>query len=134
MTIQSPMKEITETQPEVLSIIPDYLWRPKWISEGPVPANQKYAILTVALAPAVTIDDYDALITAIEGITGIQKALINFYGKAPSETATPEDYELYLQLRLAYRFLKWPSPSISISPSPSISLSPSMSISPSPLP
>lgn len=126
MPIDTHKKEVVQhTIQQIAAEQPNALWRPKHVKTGPLPAQQKFAVITLALAPAVTIGDHDALITAIEDISGIQKALINFYGQTPDTTTLPENYDLYAYLRFAYEFLE-------VSPSPSIS--PSIEFSPSPSP
>jgi len=132
MPIESYKKEVIQnTIKQVAAEQPNALWRPKHVKTGPLPSQQKFAVVTLALNQAVTVGDHDALVAAIEAITGVQKALINFYGQTPDTASLPDNYDLYAYLRFAYEFVETsPSPSIS----PSIEFSPSFSPSPSPSP
>ena len=88
--------EITELTPEqVQALSPERFLRGLAKGPvGPVPAGQKFAILAVALAPGVLPIHRADIVAAIEGITGVQKAVITHAGKAPA--VLPADNELYL--------------------------------------
>lgn len=57
-----------------------------------MPADQKLAVVILALASAVTQADYPALKTAIETVSGIQQVNLLIDGKTPA--SIPEDTEL----------------------------------------
>ena len=138
MAFEATKTELTEGLAlDVRKDWPQRFWRPKRVPVGPVPAEQKYAVIALGLAASVTVGDHDALISALEAISGIQKAVITTYGQAPESAKIPSGYDLVLTVESAYIFevqdpvLPSMSPQPSLSPSPSPSMSPSMSISPS---
>ena len=80
------------------------VWRPKTSKIGPLPADQKYAVVVLALNPAVVAGDHDALQTAIEGLAGVTKAIITHYGIGPAADEIPAgtDAKLFVEAGLTF--------------------------------
>lgn len=122
MAFDATKQELVERTLDTIKVEnPGAVWLRRQINVGPVPGDQKFAVVGLALNSAVTVGDQDALMAAIEGITGIQKAVVLVYGQAPADSVIPADKELMLNVRTEYQFKPIPpSPSPPIpSPSPS---------------
>jgi len=122
MAFDATKQELVERSLNTIKVEnPGAVWLRRQINVGPIPGDQKFAVVGLALNPAVTVGDQDALMAAIEGITGITKSVVLVYGQAPADSVIPADKELTLNVRTEYQFRPIPpSPSPPIpSPSPS---------------
>jgi hypothetical protein len=122
MAFEAIKQELVERTLDTIKVEnPGAVWLRRQINIGPIPGDQKFAIVGLALASAVTVEDQDALMTAIKDITGIQKSIVLVYGQTPEAAIIPSDKELMLSVRTEYAFRPIPpSPFLPIpSPSPS---------------
>jgi hypothetical protein len=96
---------------ELIKNSTDRVWRPRNVRIGPLPADQKYAVIAVALNPGVTVGDHDTIQTAIEGITGIQKAFVISYGIGPGVGEIPSQHDPMLAVTTGLKMVdNTPSP------------------------
>lgn len=111
MTIEATKVELTEEDTDdVRQRNPHKFWRTRRVTIGPVPAEQNFANVVLALSPVATPEDHAALITAIEGVTGVQKALVTVYGQVPTADKIPADHDLYMGVECNYEFRPQPEP------------------------
>ena len=88
----------------------DKFWRVKRTRINNVPADQKFAVVALGLAPGATPADHDALIAALEAIVGVQAAKICVYGQTPSDAEMPADHTLSIGVAVDYDFVPDPEP------------------------
>jgi len=93
---------IERTAEEVLAMLPHKRFKAIQRPVGPIPPDQKVAVLTVGLHPGVRVTDHAALIAAIEGITGIHICKVMAFGKAPA--AVPQGQEITLTVESGFGF------------------------------
>lgn len=105
MLINGTKVEVTKrTMDEIIARDTDRVWTPRQTTIGPIPNDQKYAVVALALSPAIIEDDQDAIMTSIEAIVGVQRAIVASYGTAPSAAETPTGKETILKIRTATDF------------------------------
>ena len=105
MPIAGTKVEITKADmATVIQTNPDKVWRPQQTTIGPLPNDQKYAVVAIALAAGVAESDHAALVTALEGIAGVQRIVISAWGISPAAADIPAGTDAKLKVRTGIQF------------------------------